>query len=146
MIAVLLCAALFGAQVPPRPNPEQRVSAFLEAFNNLDWPAFRVFFDATATVFHPDAVHSRRVDSPEEFERAWQEVFQEIRKGSHRSSPPYMHLKPEDLRIEMLSADVALVTFHLVSPQRFGRRTLVWKRFADGWKIVHLHASNFGPN
>ena len=124
-------------------NIEQRVSAFLTAFDNLDWRAFRSFWDAQATVFHPDASHQKRIETPGEFDRAWQEVFDQIKKDSHRSAPPYVNLQPADLRVTLLSQDVALVTFHLESEERFGRRTLVWKRTADGWKLVHLHASNF---
>jgi len=55
-----------------------------------------------------------------------------------------MKLEPEDVRIEQLAADVALVTFHLVDQRRVRRRTLVFKRMEGAWKIVHIHASNLG--
>jgi len=53
-----------------------------------------------------------------------------------------MNLDPLDLRVEQLSEDVALVTFHLVDGGTLNRRTLVFKREPNGWKIVHIHASN----
>jgi hypothetical protein len=53
-----------------------------------------------------------------------------------------MSLKPLDLRVEELSKDVALVTFHLVDGGLVNRRTLVFKRELNGWKIVHIQASN----
>ncbi len=39
--------------------------------------------------------------------------------------------------------DVAVLTFHLGARGRLGRRTLVWRRTADGWRIAHLHASSY---
>lgn len=53
-----------------------------------------------------------------------------------------MSLNPLDLRVEKLSEDVVLVTFHLVDGSTVNRRTLVFKQESDGWKIVHIHASN----
>jgi len=58
------------------------------------------------------------------------------------SSPPYIKLKRSDLRIEQLSGDITLVSFHLVQEKSVGRQTLIFKHFSDGWKAVHAHASN----
>jgi ketosteroid isomerase-like protein len=126
---------------------DQEVHAALEkfftAFANLDWPAFRACFTDSATVFHPSAAHMRRTDSPSDFDAAWHEVFDRIKKQSGRTAAPYMDLKPGKLKIDLLSPEVALVTFHLPDPAIFGRRTIILKRFPSGWKIVHIHASNF---
>jgi len=54
-----------------------------------------------------------------------------------------MDLKPADLDVRILSTDVALITFHLSDSALFGRRTVVFKKSPIGWKIVHIHASNF---
>jgi ketosteroid isomerase-like protein len=127
---------------PKTASIEEALSAFLIAFDNLDWPSFRTCFSSTATIFHPAAPNIRRIDSLDEFEKAWLGVFERIKKSSGRTSPPYMNLNPLNLRVEMLSPDVALVTFHLLDGSIVNRRTLVFKRDADGWKIVHIHASN----
>jgi ketosteroid isomerase-like protein len=127
---------------PKTASIEEALSAFLTAFANLDWPAFRVCFSGTATIFHPAAPNIRRIDSADQFEKAWLGVFERIKKSSSRVSPPYMNLNPIDLRVEKLSEDVALVTFHLDDGRTVDRRTVVFKREADGWKIVHIHASN----
>jgi hypothetical protein len=84
----------------------------------------------------------KRIDTPEQFERAWLGVFARIKAASGRSAPPYMHLEPLDLRVQMLSSEIALVSFHLRDGATLSRRSLVLKRSQDGWKIVHLHASN----
>jgi len=135
------------AQEKPLANPksasiEEALSSFLTAFDNLDWQAFRTCFSGTPTIFHPTAPNIRRIDSPDQFEKAWLAVFERIKKSSGRTSPPYMSLNPLDLRVEKLSEDAALVTFHLVDGSTVDRRTLVFKREPSGWKIVHIHASN----
>ena len=66
-------------------------------------------------------------------------VFDNARK--QRSSPPYLRIDPEDLEIQMLKKDVAIVTFHLDDPGLFGRRTVVFQKRKGKWLIVHLHAS-----
>jgi hypothetical protein len=46
----------------------------------------------------------------------------------------------------MLGDATALVTFELRNGERVGRRTLVMRREAGLWLILHLHASNMpGP-
>ncbi len=151
VVGLLVLTAAIGesaiAQEKTLANPktasiDQALSAFLLAFDNLDWQSFQTCFSRTATIFHPAAPNVRRIDSPDEFRKAWQGVFERIKKSSGRTSPPYMNLNPLNLRVDMLSEDVALVTFHLVDGSTLNRRTLVFKRDPDGWKIVHIHASN----
>jgi hypothetical protein len=101
---------------------------FLRAFENLDWPAFRACFSEDATIFHPAAPNIRRIDSPEPFEKAWLGVFERIKKNSGRTAPPYISLNPLGLRVDKLSVNAALVTFHLVDGNIVNRRTLVFRR------------------
>jgi ketosteroid isomerase-like protein len=121
---------------------EQALSVFVTAFDNLDWAAFRACLSSDATVFYPTPQIAKRIDSAADFNQAWLAVFDGIKKSSGRNAPPYMDLAPRHLRIDLLSPDVAIATFHLVHGNAVSRRTLVWKKFANGWKIVHLHASN----
>jgi ketosteroid isomerase-like protein len=121
---------------------QQALTTFLIAFNNLDWPAFRKCFAPDVTMFHPAPPNVRRIDSAQEFEKAWLGVFARIRKNSGRDTAPYMNLKPQDLKIQLLSKDIALVTFHFVDANVLSRRTVVLRRGVEGWKIVHIHASN----
>jgi len=121
---------------------QNALNVFLTAFDNLDWPAFRDCFAPDATVFHPASPNIKRIDSPQDFERTWLDVFARIKKTSGRDSPPYMNLSPRDLKIELLSEDVALVTFHLVDGTILSRRTIILKRGNGGWRVVHIHASN----
>jgi ketosteroid isomerase-like protein len=147
MITILPAVVQIYAQsteqsTQPTAEIEQALTVFLAAFDNLDWPAFRACFAPDASIFHPAPPNLKRIDSPQEFERAWLDVFARIKKNSGRNSPPYMHLSPQDLKIELLSEDAALVTFHLLDGTTLSRRTIILKRSSGSWKIVHLHASN----
>ena len=55
-------------------------------------------------------------------------------------------LEFSDLRIEPLGSDAAFVrgAWHLTMPDGnmpHGLFTLIFKKFSDGWKIVHDHTS-----
>ena len=119
----------------------EALQTFLTAFQNLEWERFRTCFSDDACIFYPSAV------TPEEFcgrfavERRWQQEFASIRRDSP-AGPPYMHLRPDSLRIVLLGGTGALVTFELHNALRVGRRTFVFRREGDAWRIVHLHASN----
>lgn len=135
------CWAQTGAKAPE--TLKERLSGFVQAFDDLDWEKFRTFFTEDATVFHPAAPNLKRTDGREEFEQAWLAVFERIRKNAGKTAPPYMELQPKDVRIQYLDENVALVTFHLDDGKVLGRRTMVWKRDGQVWRIVHVHASNF---
>ena len=77
---------------------------------------------STATIFHPAAPNIMRIDSPDQFEKAWRGVFERIKKSSGRTSPPYMNLNSLDLRVEKLSEDVALDCLPLVVRRVLERR------------------------
>ena len=143
VLSVLMMPMSLRSQEPSRDEKTiLNLSAdFIASFNDLDWERFRKFFDDEATIIHP-AQFPRRLDGRAAYEPAWQTVFDKVRKESGRSAAPYMQLKPLDLEVQMLN-DVAIVTFHLDRGKNsIGRRTLVWHKNGDGWKIVHLHASN----
>lgn len=134
--------ALAAGDRPPEGQVRDALKVFLTAFDNLDWPAFRACFGPNPTMFHPAVPNTQRIDTEGQFDKAWAGVFDRIRKSSGRSTPPYMQLEPKDLRIEFLSEDVALVTFHILNPGEIDRRTIIFKRYGSAWRIVHVHASN----
>jgi hypothetical protein len=45
-------------------------------------------------------------------------------------------------RIQPLAPGIVLATFELRNAERLSRRTVVFRREGDTWRIVHLHASN----
>lgn len=117
------------------------LSGFINSFNNLDFEKFRAYFADDATVIHP-AIFPRRIEGRTEIERAWQVVFENIRRESGRRTPPYMRLLPLETKIQIY-CDMAIVTFQLDrGGTSLGRRTIVLHKTGRAWKIVHLHASN----
>ena len=143
-IAIVVAAApQLPAQATTRDSAEVHaaVTAFLRAFEDLDWERFHTAFAEDITAFFPTPEPPQRFVGRPAVEAQFRRVFEAIRKGA-AAGPPYQHLPPADLRIEMLSPRAALVSFELRNAERIGRRTLVLRRGAVGWRITHLHASN----
>ena len=132
-----------------REQIERCLEDFIRDFENLDLERLRTHFDDDATVF-PRSIMSRsgskdielgsyfREDGPGP-DSSMREYARELE--GRADGPPYMLLQPRDVKIQVFR-DSAVVTFHLLEDGRLGRRTFVFARRDDAWKIVHLHASN----
>jgi ketosteroid isomerase-like protein len=117
---------------------QKTLAQFIRAFDDLDWEHFRLAFDDNATVFLPRGV-PERADGRAEFEKAFKNVFEQIRAG--KAAAPYMDIQPKEMKLQIFG-NTAIATFHL--DDRAGllnRRTIVLEKTQGGWKIVHLHAS-----
>ena len=139
-VALLTVCAFAQTDQPSAKEVEVKntLARFVRAFDNLDWETFRSAFADDATVFYPRAF-AQRADGRSEFEHNFRQVFEQIRAG--RSKGPYMDLQPQNLRIQ-IAGDVAIVTFHLDDRAGFvNRRTIILSKFPEGWRIIHLHAS-----
>jgi ketosteroid isomerase-like protein len=118
--------------VDDRGTVEQALATFVDAFTSLDRARMEACFTDDATVFHRFGASRRHGFWDEEFE-TWRAT---------RPGPPYLSIDPKDLQIQELGNEVAIVSFHLDNrPGELGRRTLVFAKTPDGWKIAHLHAS-----
>ena len=116
-----------------------RLSAFVDAFSNLQWDKFTGFFADDATAFFPPSANfPYRANNKIEIEKIFKSFFDVMR--ARKSSPPYLEIIPKDLRIQTLNS-VAVVSFTLEDPGMLGRRTIVLEKRNDQWFIVHLHAS-----
>jgi ketosteroid isomerase-like protein len=123
---------------------EEAMSRFLKALDSYDLTMLWGFFDPEATVSFPEtptATSLKRLKGSD-IEAAWRAIFEYGKKNSGRTTPPYVNTTPQDLLVDHISNDVAMVTFHLGTDTRIGGRTFLWKHSPNGWKIVHLHASN----
>jgi ketosteroid isomerase-like protein len=143
-VSAILCVLIFPpllAQTKSTREQEkvrEALANFVVAFDNLNWETFRLAFSDDATVFYPRAF-PERANGRAEFEKTFKVVFDQIR--GNKEKPPYMDLQPKDMRIQMFG-NVAIATFHLDDRAGFvNRRTIVLNKTDDGWKIVHLHAS-----
>ena len=145
--AVIATAASSQALADPTSGPEKALRDFLRAFEDCDLKAMELAFATDATSF------DRIVMAPEtrgpidlrDYRRmrgmppGMRKAAEELPRG--KTSPPYQSLEPRDLLIQK-SADVAVCTFHLEHPHALGRRTVILQRQSEGWKIIHIHASN----
>jgi ketosteroid isomerase-like protein len=145
-IALLIAASPLACATGPnesgnRAAIEAFTRKFLRAFENLDMKQFIACFADNATVFFPMPEPPERVQGKQAIQQRFERVFASIR-SSARSGPPFHHLVPEDLSIQLVPGDTAVVSFHLRNEERIGRRTLVLRKMNDQWLIIHLHASN----
>ena len=117
---------------------------FVRAFNDLDMKEFIAAFSDDATLFTPTG-NPHRIAGRKSIEAFFQTVFDETRKTSGRTQPPFMHLDARDLLIQHLD-NAAVLTVHLHEPDgSIHRRTFVYQHSSSKWEIVHLHASNGPP-
>ena len=117
----------------PRDSVEQALATFVDAFNHLDRARMDACFLDDAPIFFPWGGHRRVGFWTEQFE-AWR---------VERDGPPYLNIEPSELQIQR-HGETAIVTFHLEhDPETLGRRTIMFVRMPEGWKIAHLHASTF---
>lgn len=78
--------------------------------------------------------------------RGWQATLERYRATYNSPGHAMGKLDFSDLRIEMLGPEAAFVrgAWHLTMPQGAnpqGRFTLIFRKFPDGWKIIHDHTS-----
>jgi ketosteroid isomerase-like protein len=145
-IALLIAASPLACATEPnesgnRAAIEAFTRRFLRAFENLDMKQFIACFADNATVFFPMPEPPERVQGKQAIQQRFERVFASIRSTA-RSGPPFHHLVPEDLSIQLVPGHTAVVSLHLRNEERIGRRTLVLTKMNDQWLIIHLHASN----
>src|SRR5206468_9314367 len=85
---------------------------FLRAFEDLDMKQFIACFADDATVFFPMPEPPERVPGKRAIQQRFERVFASIR-SSAKSGPPFHHLDPEGLSIQMMPGQSAIVSFHL---------------------------------
>jgi beta-aspartyl-peptidase (threonine type) len=144
LLTFLLLTTLCVAQTPDKMNAEDDKAAIeqvlrtqqdawnrhdLEAFMAGYWNSPQLTFFSRGTVNH-----------------GWQEALDHYRATYSGPGHEMGKLEFSDLRIEMLGPHAAFVrgAFHLTMSDGktpHGIFTLVFRKFPDGWKIVHDHTS-----
>src|SRR5262249_59130204 len=127
---VLVIAILTAVSPVARPlEPDQSVDRaaieaftrkFLRAFEDLDIQQFIACFADNATVFFPMPEPPERVEGKQAIQERFEHVFASIRSTA-KSGPPFHHLAPENLKIQMVSGQTAVVSFQLRNSERIGR-------------------------
>ena len=146
-IALLTALSPLASATEPAKESGERAAIeiftrkFLRAFEDLDMQQFIACFADDATVFFPMPEPPERVQGREAIQQRFERVFASIR-GSAKSGPPFHHLAPENLSIQLMPGGTAVVSFHLRNEERIARRTFVLTKTNEKWLIVHLHASS----
>ena len=143
-IAVLILLIAPGAVSAQAPDAERTVREFLVPFANRDFDRFIPYFAEDATMFFPPAntAPTGLVRGRAQIEQAFKALYTAYpRKPGTVPNP----IAPKDLLVQQ-SGEHAIVTFLLGSETAPGRRTIVLRRVADQWKIVHLHGSSANNN
>ena len=143
---IILCFALFLVSGPAFADAEAQLQLLLrqyaEAVNNLDLELAKEIWSQEKDI---SFIH------PRGHQRGWQEIktaFYQETMGQFSKR----QLTLRDISIRILGKDTAWSDFYWDFEAVFpdgkelastGRETQVWKKEADGWKIVHVHYS--GP-
>lgn len=129
------------AAAPDSAGAAAAARGFLAAFDSLNWEPFRAYLADDVTMFFPFPNAPARHDGRDAVEARFRPFFEQGREQLQQTGRTRQGLAPRDMRVQMLGADAAAVSFHL-GGERPARRSLVFRRTADGaWKLAHWHAS-----
>jgi ketosteroid isomerase-like protein len=138
-LLVLLAAAFASAQNQNPPSIDVAVRAVLQAqvgaWNHHDLDAFMAgYWKSPELTFFSGATETK----------GWEPTLERYRRNYQSAGNSMGTLSFSDLRVEPLSSDAAFVRgqFHLVMPdgkQPHGVFTLIFRKFPEGWRIVHDH-------
>jgi hypothetical protein len=140
---LILATSAASAQSPTRcVTPGDACAAFdafLTAFNQRAWDAFRATLADDMTAILDTPVLPERRDGRVAVEEAFIRFFPP--PGGYPTQPP-PPIKPDNLLVQDLG-EVVIVSFHLRAPDEVARRTVVLRRMMAGWCVVHIHGSSF---
>jgi SnoaL-like domain len=129
--------------VPPEAELRQAFQDLQYAIAIGDLAAVEVLCSAEATMhFQFGQPPGLIVGRPAVVAR-FQRLFQQL--AARMPGPPFVRFKIEEFACLALDPRHAAVFATLTVDGRIGRRTLLYRREREGWRILHLHASNFGP-
>ena len=137
---ILLCALSAPAQnsqSTTEPAVRQVLQRQQEAWNHHDLERFMAgYWNSPELTFFSGA----KISS------GWQATIERYRKTYQSEGREMGKLEFSDLNIKVLAADAALVrgAWHLTMSDGktpHGLFTLIFRKFPDGWKIIHDHTS-----
>jgi uncharacterized protein (TIGR02246 family) len=137
---ILLATAPAARERSDADDVKRVIDTFLTTMIAGDATRLGGMFADDATVFYPSLPFPmHRLVGRSDIEAAWRAGFA---ANPDSGVAPAQQIQPNGVQIQTYG-DTAIVTFELDSrPPRLGRRTFVLVRQREGWKIVHLHASN----
>jgi beta-aspartyl-peptidase (threonine type) len=137
LLLIVVCFFRLSAAEEPADAIRLVITEQQSAWNRQDLAAFMKGYrnSPDLTFFSGDHVS-----------HGWQEALDRYRKNYQAEGKEMGRLEFSDLQIEVLGTDAAFVRgrWHLTMSDGktpHGLFTLVFRRFSDGWKIVHDHTS-----
>lgn len=145
-LLVLFCAGCSALtdRISVEVSVDEVAGRFIRGVETLDADLIASTFDADAVVFQPLGP-PQRFDGLADISAAFHALFDDGRAEGQTQT-----VLPRRKNLQVFG-NTAVLTFELGgeasgSPNpatgRFGRRTVVLHHFEEGWRIVHLHASN----
>lgn len=137
-VSMLLALALAAVPLPNKSTPDGAAVEFLDAFSSMDQARFDRFFAPEVTMFFPDGPFpEKRVEGRKAVLAAFHKFFALARKHGRTA----LNIAPLDKRVQ-LYGEVAIVSFGLQSGKTVGRRSIIFRKIGNDWRIVHFHASS----
>ena len=151
-ILVLIClSSAVHAQTKPAPTPPTDPQAVLAAFDKLVAGIEKANVNDVMSVYWNNPQLSLF-----NFNGTVTKGWQQVRQNRESSYPQIKDVKltVREKSVYMLGRDGAIVTCQWTQTQNYkgtpetasGRMTLVFKRFQQGWKAIHLHSSPDAPD
>lgn len=117
-------------------DPKAVLEKFVEAFESLNLEGMMERYAEEATSFFPVRHYASWINGKDEIRHQFEKVIGKIKRAGLES----ISLPVQDLQISEHNGN-ALATFQILDDS-LSRRTIVLRKKADNWLIVHLHASN----
>lgn len=136
-------------QLPPAASADsagahRAATAFIAAFDSLQWGPFRSYFAEDITMFFPFGDTPRRADGRAAVEERFKPFFERGAPALAQSGRKSQGLQAREWTVQAFGGG-AVVSFHL-GTDRPSRRSLVFRKTDAGeWKLVHWHASPAPP-
>ncbi len=136
-VSLLLCVFAFGQTNDGKAGIEQVLHQQQGAWNHHDLEGFMSgYWNSPELTFFSGATMSS----------GWQATIDRYRKKYQGEGREMGHLEFSDLNIQILATDAAFVrgAWELTlsdGKKPHGLFTLVFRKFPEGWKIVHDHTS-----
>ena len=138
LVVLVVCGvSAWGAPVAAQEEIRQVIVKQQDAWNRGDLEAFMSgYWNSPELTFFSGAHESK----------GWQAALDRYKKSYQSAEHEMGKLEFANLQIEMLGSDAAFVRgeFHLTMSDGktpHGLFTLIFRKFPDGWKIVHDHSA-----
>jgi ketosteroid isomerase-like protein len=118
---------------------QDALQSFLSAFAHFQLDEMMAWWTDDATAFFPVEHQRERLNGRAAVGAAFGQLIAHLRA----EGMTHLAINAEDMQ-EQQSGDVAVISFHLRG-EPLCRRSFVLRQRHDGWRIVHLHASNAPP-